>query len=65
MATKKATTKKVSAKKKTVTVTVAETPVAVPQVGIQTWGNVMKTDMKKPHSWRDWQARQLDANRLK
>lgn len=69
MATKKAAPK-ASAKKKTVTKSTfatAITPPVVPEtkVGKMTWGNVVKTDMKKPRSWQDWQARQLDENRLK
>ena len=31
----------------------------------KTWNNVHKTDMKKPRTWADWSARQLDDNKLK
>ena len=64
-AKKTATTKKVSAKKKEVT-KVVDTPVVVPEtkVGKMTWANVVKTEMKKPRSWADWSARQLDDNRM-
>lgn len=69
MATKKAAPK-ASAKKKTVTKQVFATAVTAPvvpetKVGKMTWANVVKTDMKKPRSWADWSARQLDANKGK
>lgn len=67
MATKKAAPK-VSAKKKEVTKkVVVDTPPVVPEtkVGKMTWANVVKTDMKKPRSWADWSARQLDENKAK
>lgn len=65
MATKK-TAPKASAKKKMPT-KVAEPPVEVVQAQIvqSGWSDVVPTAMKKPKSWQDWQARQLDANRLK
>lgn len=72
MATKKTAPKtapKASAKKKaepkSVFATAITPPAPVQDVGHSTWATVVTTSMKKPRSWRDWQARQLDANRLK
>lgn len=64
MATKK-TAPKASAKKKMPKVVEPPVEVAQAQIVQAGWSDVVQTSMKKPHSWKDWQARQLDANRLK
>lgn len=73
MAPKKRGTPKAAAVKKVVSpkkVLAKKAPEHKPEVievksARQTWGTVVQTVMKKPRSWADWSARQLDANRVK
>lgn len=63
MPAKKKTVKK--AVKKVVKVFADAVSAPVEKVGKMNWSNVVKTEMKKPRSWADWSARQLDENKGK
>jgi len=49
---------------KAVTAPVVEVPVKTAAHG-RTWGGIVEAVMKKPRTWADWTARQLDENKLK